>query len=216
MPNHFAFPSRSCVARECEPQPARQHAAILHRDLRPGRGQIVHDALARRKAAVEGDPSGLLHRFARCSLLGCGHFLLSVENVPGPPYPTGALKNRCDPVNVDGAGVAGIASFAGRTGLRAACPGAQTPLYVRAPLIGRATTAPRWHGASAAPKALICRAYFFVSSSWGPKRSGDAAAGTVAAKQTFRSLRLSVRTPPFHGGESGSIPLGSAIGSNGP
>src|SRR5437588_10615478 len=24
------------------------------------------------------------------------------------------------------------------------------------------------------------------------------------------SLRLSVRTPPFHGGESGSIPLGSA------
>src|SRR3954452_40092 len=25
------------------------------------------------------------------------------------------------------------------------------------------------------------------------------------------SLRLSVRTPPFHGGESGSIPLGSAI-----
>ena len=25
-----------------------------------------------------------------------------------------------------------------------------------------------------------------------------------------RSLRLSVRTPPFHGGESGSIPLGSA------
>src|ERR1700741_4236151 len=28
---------------------------------------------------------------------------------------------------------------------------------------------------------------------------------------TFCSLRLSVRTPPFHGGESGSIPLGSAI-----
>src|SRR5882757_3349830 len=27
---------------------------------------------------------------------------------------------------------------------------------------------------------------------------------------TFCSLRLSVRTPPFHGGESGSIPLGSA------
>jgi hypothetical protein len=26
----------------------------------------------------------------------------------------------------------------------------------------------------------------------------------------LRSLRLSVRTPPFHGGESGSIPLGSA------
>ena len=43
--------------------------------------------------------------------------------------------------------------------------------------------------------------------------------GTVQAKRQrrvarrnrrFRSLRLSVRTPPFHGGESGSIPLGSA------
>jgi hypothetical protein len=31
----------------------------------------------------------------------------------------------------------------------------------------------------------------------------------------FRSLRLSVRTPPFHGGESGSIPLGSANEING-
>src|SRR3954470_10142647 len=31
----------------------------------------------------------------------------------------------------------------------------------------------------------------------------------------FCSLRLSVRTPPFHGGESGSIPLGSAINCNG-
>src|SRR3954453_10648222 len=31
--------------------------------------------------------------------------------------------------------------------------------------------------------------------------------------QLFCSLRLSVRTPPFHGGESGSIPLGSAKAS---
>lgn len=31
----------------------------------------------------------------------------------------------------------------------------------------------------------------------------------------FCSLRLSVRTPPFHGGESGSIPLGSANNFNG-
>src|SRR5689334_21658423 len=30
--------------------------------------------------------------------------------------------------------------------------------------------------------------------------------------EAFCSLRLSVRTPPFHGGESGSIPLGSASG----
>ncbi len=31
-----------------------------------------------------------------------------------------------------------------------------------------------------------------------------------AVSQAPCSLRLSVRTPPFHGGESGSIPLGSA------
>jgi hypothetical protein len=31
----------------------------------------------------------------------------------------------------------------------------------------------------------------------------------------LRSLRLSVRTPPFHGGESGSIPLGSASNFSG-
>jgi hypothetical protein len=42
-----------------------------------------------------------------------------------------------------------------------------------------------------------------------------AATKRVKAKPTFRSLRLSVRTPPFHGGESGSIPLGSAINFNG-
>jgi hypothetical protein len=30
------------------------------------------------------------------------------------------------------------------------------------------------------------------------------------SRQAPCSLRLSVRTPPFHGGESGSIPLGSA------
>src|SRR5882757_9520375 len=32
-----------------------------------------------------------------------------------------------------------------------------------------------------------------------------------AAGPCVSSLRLSVRTPPFYGGESGSIPLGSAI-----
>src|SRR3954454_18191393 len=36
------------------------------------------------------------------------------------------------------------------------------------------------------------------------------AIGSAATNRPFRSLRLSVRTPPFHGGESGSIPLGSA------
>jgi hypothetical protein len=38
---------------------------------------------------------------------------------------------------------------------------------------------------------------------------------SVAARPRLRSLRLSVRTPPFHGGESGSIPLGSASVFNG-
>jgi hypothetical protein len=41
-------------------------------------------------------------------------------------------------------------------------------------------------------------------------RNGVAGTGSVTARRHFRSLRLSVRTPPFHGGESGSIPLGSA------
>jgi hypothetical protein len=34
--------------------------------------------------------------------------------------------------------------------------------------------------------------------------------GQLRGESAFCSLRLSVRTPPFHGGESGSIPLGSA------
>lgn len=33
---------------------------------------------------------------------------------------------------------------------------------------------------------------------------------SAVSRQAPCSLRLSVRTPPFHGGESGSIPLGSA------
>jgi hypothetical protein len=95
--------------------------------------------------------------------------------------------------------------FAGKTGFHAACPAAQTPLYVRPPPVGP-------HLGSVAArrqrnlKALICRVYLFSS----PKRSGAAAAGSVVTRNRFCSLRLSVRTPPFHGGESGSIPLGSA------
>ena len=42
------------------------------------------------------------------------------------------------------------------------------------------------------------------------RRNGHEATKPVVAGHPFRSLRLSVRTPPFHGGESGSIPLGSA------
>src|SRR4051794_30747287 len=41
-------------------------------------------------------------------------------------------------------------------------------------------------------------------------QSGTAMPAPPWAWRVFRSLRLSVRTPPFHGGESGSIPLGSA------
>ena len=55
-------------------------------------------------------------------------------------------------------------------------------------------------------KALICRVYlFYICSETAAPRPHRSRRGL-----NFRSLRLSVRTPPFHGGESGSIPLGSA------
>ena len=44
----------------------------------------------------------------------------------------------------------------------------------------------------------------------GGSRIRSKAAPKALIYLTFCSLRLSVRTPPFHGGESGSIPLGSA------
>ncbi len=146
-PNHFAPPARPRVAREGEPQPARQHAAILHRDLRAGRGHIVHDALARRKAAVEGDPSGLLHRFARCSFLRCGHFLLPAENALGTSLPHGSFKNRCDPVNAVGAGVAGLASFCRKNPLSRGLPG-RANATIRSPATRRAAS-PRPPGGTA-------------------------------------------------------------------
>ena len=91
------------------------------------------------------------------------------------------------------------------------CPAAQTPLYVR-PLslrsgikgLGRGT------GTCADVNALICRYLFGLTGETALSRPyirGEAL--------RFRSLRLSVRTPPFHGGESGSIPLGSAKHLNG-
>ena len=58
--------------------------------------------------------------------------------------------------------------------------------------------------------ALICRYVFALTGETAmPRPYGRGGA------PRFRSLRLSVRTPPFHGGESGSIPLGSAIYFNG-
>ena len=55
------------------------------------------------------------------------------------------------------------------------------------------------------PYALICRYVFAVTGETALSATNRSRRG-----QQFRSLRLSVRTPPFHGGESGSIPLGSA------
>src|SRR5437764_7011778 len=80
-----------------------------------------------------------------------------------------------------------------------ACRPAQTPLYVRAPAPHVITARDR-HGIIAASKALI----------FPEMRNGNAANVDRGGTNGFRSLRLSVRTPPFHGGESGSIPLGSA------
>lgn len=63
------------------------------------------------------------------------------------------------------------------------------------------------HGATAPYKALIRRDYLFYDCSETAAPRPDRS----RRGRDFRSLRLSVRTPPFHGGESGSIPLGSAI-----
>src|SRR4051812_16112253 len=57
-------------------------------------------------------------------------------------------------------------------------------------------------------KALICRKFL-------PMRKRNVVTCRHGGTGVFRSLRLSVRTPPFHGGESGSIPLGSASEFNG-
>src|SRR5712671_3476378 len=72
-PNHLALAPRSRVAREREPQPARQRAGIFHRELRTGRGHIAYHALTCREAAVEGNPPRLVQRFARFALLLAGH-----------------------------------------------------------------------------------------------------------------------------------------------
>ena len=50
--------------------------------------------------------------------------------------------------------------------------------------------------------------HYLADHPWDGVISRTTTARLVAEK--FSSLRLSVRTPPFHGGESGSIPLGSA------
>ena len=132
-PDHFATPPRPGVARKGEPQAAGHHGGIVDRDLGPRAGQILHQAWARRKAAVEGDPPGLLHRFACFALPACcGHFcfrrrMLRVDT----PYPTRPKKPLQIPRELAMPALPGYLHFAGKTGSRAACPAAQTPLYVR-------------------------------------------------------------------------------------
>ena len=65
---------------------------------------------------------------------------------------------------------------------------------------------------SASPRAQgFDVAVFFVITS----RMAALAILSNSLTVTLCSLRLSVRTPPFHGGESGSIPLGSTTPCNG-
>src|SRR6266852_8708155 len=64
-PDHFAGPAGPCVARERQPQFRGQHVGIINGDLGAGRGHVLHHAWARREAALEDDPAGLAHRFAR-------------------------------------------------------------------------------------------------------------------------------------------------------
>src|SRR5665213_438067 len=83
------------------------------------------------------------------------------------------------------------------------CPAAQTPLYVRPLNLCLDTQI----GLGMAPSGANTLNYRTICCD---RRNGRTATKRVTAGQQFRSLRLSVRTPPFHGGESGSIPLGSA------
>src|SRR5665647_2426333 len=81
-PDHFAVSSRPGVTREGQRQPGGQHVGILDRDLGAGGGHILHHALARREAAIEGDPAGLAQRFAHLALLGYGHLQLLQRAFP--------------------------------------------------------------------------------------------------------------------------------------
>src|SRR6185437_4956880 len=68
VPDHFAIPPGAGVARECQPEPAGQHAGILEGDLGSRTRDIVYHTRAGRKAAIKGDPPGLTQRFARFPL----------------------------------------------------------------------------------------------------------------------------------------------------
>ena len=147
-------------------------------------------------------------RFLVCEAISC----LRRKMLPVPAYPRGALETVAIPLRSTLPASPAHLHFACKTSFRAACPGAQTPLYVRPPPVR-----PHHHGPWVARcqrglKALICRLYL----SWVQSEAAMPRPGRSQQSRRFRSLRLSVRTPPFHGGESGSIPLGSATGANGP
>ena len=82
---------------------------------------------------------------------------------------------------------------------RPACSSAQTPLYVRRPKARRSPAHAHGSGRSS-----------FQDNDFPELCESLAFAASPSSRQSVCSLRLSVRTPPFHGGESGSIPLGSA------
>src|SRR3981189_1970963 len=63
-PDHFAGPAGPCVARDRQTQFRSQHVGIINGAPGAGRGHVVDHALARREAAIEGDPAGLAQRFA--------------------------------------------------------------------------------------------------------------------------------------------------------
>ena len=91
--------------------------------------------------------------------------------------------------------------------LKTACPPPQTPLYVRRLSLDHF---------AAVRTCKLPIGLQHVDSAWilclrdSAKRRRPQVPFRALTAPDFRSLRLSVRTPPFHGGESGSIPLGSA------
>src|SRR6476619_3040745 len=91
-PHDGAVAPRSGVARERQPEAGRQHDGVIGRHFRTRCRQILHDALACREAAFEGDPSGLAQLFARVPRL---YFSVHVSRSSGyAPKGIPILPNR--------------------------------------------------------------------------------------------------------------------------
>ena len=82
-PDHFAAASGPGIARKRQPQFGRQRVGIVDRDLRPGRGHVLHHALARRKAAIERDPPGLAATI--CASRASWSIAKPCQKFPRPP-----------------------------------------------------------------------------------------------------------------------------------